>query len=70
MTPTAGGPTVFIHISEFPRDGDRPTIGERLSVETDFGKGGKPRAVNVRRANCFGGGVGRACLDSGFHCCG
>ena len=48
VTPTAGGPPVFIHISEFPRDGDRPAIGERLSFETGFSKDGKPRAVNVR----------------------
>lgn len=48
VTPNDGGPAVFIHISEFPRDGDRPAIGERLSFETDFNKDGKPRAVNVR----------------------
>ncbi|TVT78645.1 MAG: cold-shock protein [Denitromonas halophila] len=48
ITPNQGGPDVFIHISEFPRDGDRPSIGERVSFETDFSKDGKPRAVNVR----------------------
>ena len=48
VTPTDGGPEVFIHISEFPRDGDRPKIGERLSFETEFNKDGKPRAANVR----------------------
>jgi len=41
---------VFVHISAFPRDGSRPTVGETLSYEVGEGQGGKPQAVRVVRA--------------------
>jgi cold shock CspA family protein len=47
ITPTQGGPEVFAHISAFPRDGQRPRIGERLTFETGIGKDGKTQARNI-----------------------
>ena len=47
ITPTQGGPEVFAHISAFPRDGQRPRLGERLSFEIGFGKDGKQQAKNI-----------------------
>ena len=49
IAPTHGGAELFVHISALPRDGTRPTIGERLSYELGRGKDGKPQAVNVIR---------------------
>lgn len=47
ITPTQGGPEVFVHISAFPRDGRRPTIGERLTFDIENDSGGKKRAKNL-----------------------
>jgi cold shock CspA family protein len=47
ITPTRGGPEVFAHISAFPRDGQRPRLGERLSFEIGIGKDGKQQAKNI-----------------------
>lgn len=44
-----GQGNVFLHISALPRDGTRPTIGEKLTYEMGHGSNGKPRAVNVIR---------------------
>lgn len=49
IAPTQGGAELFVHISALPRDGTRPTIGEKLSYELGRGKNGQPQAVNVRR---------------------
>jgi cold shock CspA family protein len=49
IAPTDGTREVFVHISAFPRDGSRPTVGEQLFFDTGPGKDGKPRAINVRR---------------------
>jgi len=47
ITPTQGGPEVFVHISAFPRDGVRPTLGERLSFEVEVDGNGKRRAIKL-----------------------
>lgn len=47
ITPTRGGPEVFAHISAFPRDGQRPRLGERLTFEIGTGKDGKQQAKNI-----------------------
>jgi cold shock CspA family protein len=47
ITPTQGGPEVFAHISAFPRDGQRPRLGERLFFEIGIGKDGKQQAKNI-----------------------
>lgn len=40
---------IFVHISEFPKDGVRPAIGEPLSFELKNDKNGKKRAIRVER---------------------
>lgn len=47
ITPTQGGPEVFAHISAFPRDGQRPRLGERVTFEIGTGKDGKQQAKNI-----------------------
>lgn len=47
ITPTQGGPEVFAHISAFPRDGQRPRLGERVTFEIGTGKDGKQQARNI-----------------------
>jgi cold shock CspA family protein len=49
IAPTGGGRELFVHISAFPRDGSRPTVGESLNFELGRGKDGKPAAVRVYR---------------------
>src|ERR1700752_3403833 len=49
IAPTHGGRELFVHISAFPRDGSRPTLGETLTYELARGKDGKPHAVRVSR---------------------
>jgi len=45
-----GGQELFAHISAFPRDGQLPTLGERLSFEVEPDRDGRKRAVRVQRA--------------------
>lgn len=47
ITPTQGGPEVFVHVSAFPKDGHRPAIGERLTFEIEVDREGKKRATHV-----------------------
>jgi cold shock CspA family protein len=49
IAPTHGGAELFVHISELPRDGSRPTVGEKLTYELGRGKNGKPQATDVQR---------------------
>jgi cold shock CspA family protein len=49
ITPAQGNYELFVHVSAFPRDGERPRIGEIISYETETGPNGKPRAVRVMR---------------------
>ena len=49
IAPKDGGRELFVHISAFPRDGSRPTVGESLTYELGRGKDGKPQAVRVFR---------------------
>lgn len=49
IAPRDGGRELFVHISAFPRDGSRPTIGETLHYELGTGKDGKPQAIKVYR---------------------
>lgn len=45
----SGPEEVFVHISSFPRDGQRPRLGEMLSFETETGTDGKQKAILVQR---------------------
>jgi cold shock CspA family protein len=47
ITPTQGGPEVFAHVSAFPRGGQRPRLGERVTFEIGIGKDGKQQAKNI-----------------------
>jgi cold shock CspA family protein len=49
ITPAKGSPDIFVHISEFPREGGRPTINELISFEVVPGPDGKQRAVRIMR---------------------
>jgi cold shock CspA family protein len=49
IAPRDGGREVFVHISAFPRDGSRPTVGETLLYELGRGPEGKPQALRVFR---------------------
>lgn len=49
IAPSGGGAELFVHISAFPRDGSRPTVGETLTFELGRGRDGKPAAVRVVR---------------------
>ncbi|PKM07637.1 MAG: cold-shock protein [Gammaproteobacteria bacterium HGW-Gammaproteobacteria-4] len=49
ISPAQGNAELFVHISEFPRDGVRPRINEPISFETETGPNGKLRAIRVER---------------------
>jgi len=60
IAPTQGGRELFVHISAFPQDGSRPTVGETLQFELGFGKDGKPQALSVRRVALAQAGSSRS----------
>ncbi len=45
-----GSADIFVHISAFPRDNIRPSIGELVSYEKETSAGDKLRAVRIMRA--------------------
>ncbi len=47
ITPLHGGQEIFVHISAFPKDGVRPSIGEKLSFEIETDVSGKKQAKYV-----------------------
>jgi len=49
IAPTSGGAEIFVHISELPRDGARPSLNERVTFEIKQLPNGKRQAVSVRR---------------------
>ena len=49
IAPADGGAELFVHVSDFPRDGGRPAVGEVVSYETEAGPDGKTRAVKIMR---------------------
>ena len=61
ITPASGGAELFVHVSVFPRDGGRPTIGEVASYEIETGTDGKTRAVKILRPGQ--GGETPACVS-------
>ncbi|MCE8019905.1 DUF1294 domain-containing protein [Halomonas sp. MCCC 1A11036] len=44
ITPAAGGPRVFVHISAFPRDGRRPTLNEPVTYHLTQDSQNRPKA--------------------------
>lgn len=49
ITPANGGQDIFVHISEYPRAGGPPKVGETLLFEVTLNKEGKKKAIKVRR---------------------
>lgn len=47
ITPAQGCQEIFVHISAFPKDGFRPTLGETLTFEIETDNNGKKRAKNL-----------------------
>lgn len=47
IQPAGGGKTLFVHITAFPRNTDRPKVGDQLTFEIVDGKDGTAAADNV-----------------------
>lgn len=47
ITLNEGGQEVFVHISAFPKDAVRPTLGEKITFEVEIDSKGKKRAKNL-----------------------
>lgn len=47
IMPLHGGQEIFVHISAFPKDGVRPSLGEKLSFEIETDVSGKKQAKYV-----------------------
>ncbi|MDQ1528690.1 MAG: hypothetical protein QOH77_480 [Actinomycetota bacterium] len=47
IEPDRGSSQLFVHVSEFPRDGARPTVGAPLEFEVDQRTTGRIRAIRV-----------------------
>lgn len=47
ISPADGGPEIFVHVSAFPKDGQRPKIGERLTFEIESTEHAKQRATHL-----------------------
>jgi cold shock CspA family protein len=47
ITPAAGGPRVFVHISAFPRDRRRPTVNEPITYHLAKDSQNRPKALKV-----------------------
>lgn len=47
VTPDVGDGELFAHISAFPKQGGRPTVGERISFEVTAGADGKKKAISI-----------------------
>lgn len=49
IVPDNGGQEIFVHVTDYPRHGGVPTVGERLSFEIALNREGKKKAVKVQR---------------------
>ena len=49
ITPASGGQDVFVHITDYPKLGGQPRVGETISFEVILNKDGKKKAVLVQR---------------------
>jgi cold shock CspA family protein len=49
ITPLNGGQDIFVHVSDYPKRGGPPKVGEPLSFEVTLNKDGKKKAVLVQR---------------------
>jgi len=58
---SGGGQDIFVHASDFPRQGGAPRPGERLTFEIGLNAEGKKKALQVRRPGS-GAGLRRPAL--------
>ena len=49
IQPLNGGQDIFVHISDYPRRGGPPKVGEPISFEVALNKDGKKKATRVQR---------------------
>ena len=49
IKPDAGGSDVFVHISAFPRNAEKPVTGDSLTYDVEM-HDGKPRAIDIQTA--------------------
>jgi cold shock CspA family protein len=49
ITPAKASADIFVHVSEFPRDGVRPRVNELISFEVEQGSDGRQKAVRIMR---------------------
>ncbi|TPQ35538.1 DNA-binding protein [Cupriavidus pinatubonensis] len=49
IAPSNGGRDIFVHISDYPRQGGMPKIGESLTFLVTLNQDGKNKAINVQR---------------------
>ncbi|QLQ25267.1 MAG: cold shock domain-containing protein [Dechloromonas sp.] len=49
ITPLNGGQDIFVHISDYPKRGGPPKVGEPISFEVALNKDGKKKATRVQR---------------------
>ena len=47
IKPDAGGSDVFVHISAFPRNAEKPVTGDSLSYEIEM-RDGNPQAIEIQ----------------------
>jgi len=48
IAPEDGGRQLFVHISAFPRNAPRPSIGETIFYEAGYSKDGRERAIRAQ----------------------
>lgn len=49
ITPLNGGQDIFVHVSNYPKAGGKPRIGETLTFNVALNEDGKKKAINVQR---------------------
>lgn len=49
ITPSIGGQDIFVHISDYPKQGGQPKVGESLTFLIMLDKDGKKKAILVQR---------------------
>lgn len=49
ITPLNGGQDIFVHLSNYPKAGGKPRIGETLTFNVTLNEDGKKKAINIQR---------------------
>jgi cold shock CspA family protein len=49
IAPSKGGQDIFVHISDYPKQGGQPKVGESLTFLVMLNKDGKKKAILVQR---------------------